>query len=447
MLAPGTPVPIDRSNPLRCSGLLGLTLPPLSLPATGAALAGANAALGLGVDIGLSPFSNSQRRERTSGPALSHPPVFSIAGAGEGSRLSRGGSSGSLSTTHAELRRRTGSMSRGLVASGDAATPAGFDGGGSLPSSSSSICSSSSSSSSSESEGDVTRLAGLPPRASPSLVLQAAGVKAAASAVTPTPNTGVVAATTPGPDAPPPVTQLPPLPAVTLSPTPGGKPKWQPRFRSGSAVSGLMNATPPPVRGSTGSANGDSDGLRGLDSAVAPVSAPPSVLRCLPSLELTPSACSPSPLPSLRAVSTAVTDLADGAAGGGTGTPPPPRAPPLLRRHSVGEPSGVHEDGVRECLAAACACNDAVFPTGRPPCFLGTRGGGGGSGGGGLLGTDGSQASSVLTQASVRAAGRVELVPIDHGLILPHHLALDDVECAWRMWPQCRQPLSAASKR
>ena len=107
----------------------------------------------------------------------------------------------------------------------------------------------------------------------------------------------------------------------------------------------------------------------------------------------------------------------------------------------------MHEDGVRECLAAASACNDTVFPTGRPPCFLGTRGGGGGSGGGGLLGAGGSQASSVLTQASVRAAGRVELVPIDHGLILPHHLALDDVECAWRTWPQCRQPLSAASKR
>jgi len=42
----------------------------------------------------------------------------------------------------------------------------------------------------------------------------------------------------------------------------------------------------------------------------------------------------------------------------------------------------------------------------------------------------------------LRAAKRVELVPIDHGLCLPHASHLGDVSCNWIFWKQASEPLS-----
>jgi hypothetical protein len=47
----------------------------------------------------------------------------------------------------------------------------------------------------------------------------------------------------------------------------------------------------------------------------------------------------------------------------------------------------------------------------------------------------------------LRAARRLELVPIDHGLCLPAITALDEVSCSWVHWKQAREPLAAASRR
>ncbi|CAM9751001.1 unnamed protein product, partial [Phaeothamnion confervicola] len=41
----------------------------------------------------------------------------------------------------------------------------------------------------------------------------------------------------------------------------------------------------------------------------------------------------------------------------------------------------------------------------------------------------------------------LRLVPIDHGLCLPHVLRLSDAEFAWRNWPAAREPLSDACRR
>jgi hypothetical protein len=95
------------------------------------------------------------------------------------------------------------------------------------------------------------------------------------------------------------------------------------------------------------------------------------------------------------------------------------------------------------------------------PSPLGASGGGAASGLASPLGSASStsvlcstgracDAKTGLPLADVRrlrAARRLELVPIDHGLCLPAVTALDEVSCSWVHWKQAREPLSAASRR
>ena len=116
-----------------------------------------------------------------------------------------------------------------------------------------------------------------------------------------------------------------------------------------------------------------------------------------------------------------------------------------MRRHSAMDAS----QGALDCIAtSASSCNDTVFPAGKPPSFLGDRPmahTGPGSSTGAAFPSHASMSSSAVSQSRVRSAKAVQLVPIDHGLILPHFLALDDVACVWLHWPQCKQPLSKAN--
>jgi hypothetical protein len=47
----------------------------------------------------------------------------------------------------------------------------------------------------------------------------------------------------------------------------------------------------------------------------------------------------------------------------------------------------------------------------------------------------------------LKTAKKLELVPIDHGLCLPHVNALDDINCSWVNWKQAKEPLSDARRR
>lgn len=69
------------------------------------------------------------------------------------------------------------------------------------------------------------------------------------------------------------------------------------------------------------------------------------------------------------------------------------------------------------------------------PLFPGTSGRRAGEGG------EAGRGRSV--SALLRGGGRVRLVPIDHGLILPHVGALDEVELAWLGWRAAGEPWSA----
>ena len=110
------------------------------------------------------------------------------------------------------------------------------------------------------------------------------------------------------------------------------------------------------------------------------------------------------------------------------GIPSPPEAPAsaqpkLSRRHSF-------DSGLFNRVARS----KKVFPAGAPPNFLGTRR------------PKGSSGSDSSIMASVRGASKIQIVPIDHGLILPHFTSLDDVSCDWLHWKQCKAPLSPELK-